>query len=159
MYVWGQERLGRAGFRQYELSNFCLPGRACRHNKIYWEYQPYLGLGSSAHSFVRGRRSWNEADPEAYCLAMEIRGAAEAGSEDVGREKRLGERLMLGLRQTRGIRKRAFFRLAGPKTGGYFQKTLRSNRKLGLLEETPSHYRLTPQGMLLSNRVFRDILL
>ena len=37
--------LTRAGYRHYEISNFCLPGFESRHNLKYWEYLPYLGFG------------------------------------------------------------------------------------------------------------------
>ncbi|NTV52147.1 MAG: radical SAM family heme chaperone HemW [Candidatus Firestonebacteria bacterium] len=155
MYLAGQQRLAELGYRQYELSNFALPGRACRHNRIYWEYQPYWGLGSSAHSFLRGRRSWNLADPGAYCQAMETTGTAEAGFEHLVGEKKSGERLMLGLRQTRGIRKH---RVQQGPHGRRFQTALRKSRGQGLVEETSTHYRLTPRGMLLSNCVFRELV-
>jgi oxygen-independent coproporphyrinogen-3 oxidase len=48
-----REILGEAGYSQYEVSNFALPGRECRHNLAYWRYRPYLGLGAGAHSRLR----------------------------------------------------------------------------------------------------------
>jgi oxygen-independent coproporphyrinogen-3 oxidase len=156
MYVLAQDMLPGRGFLQYELSNFSLPGRACRHNRIYWEYQPYLGLGASAHSFVRGRRSWNLAEPAAYCEALEKGASAEAGFEKLSQEKKQGERLILALRQSAGIRKQVFFQAS---TGGErFKLAFEASRKQGLIEETATHYRLTPRGMLLSNLVFRELV-
>lgn len=55
-YLYAVEQLARAGFEQYEISNFCRPGHQGRHNMIYWDCGDYLGLGPAAHSCVGGRR-------------------------------------------------------------------------------------------------------
>ncbi len=53
MYERALERLEAAGLRQYEISNFCLPGFYSRHNLRYWERRPYLGVGLDASSMLR----------------------------------------------------------------------------------------------------------
>jgi oxygen-independent coproporphyrinogen-3 oxidase len=58
--------LERQGFIHYEISNFCLPGRECRHNLNYWRGGEYLGLGPAAASHLGGRRWKNRADLPAY---------------------------------------------------------------------------------------------
>ncbi|MCX7978714.1 MAG: radical SAM family heme chaperone HemW, partial [Bdellovibrionaceae bacterium] len=45
------ETLTSAGYRRYEISNFCLPQRESRHNMLYWTDQEYWGVGLSAHSY------------------------------------------------------------------------------------------------------------
>lgn len=50
------EYLSGQGFARYEISNFARPGYRCLHNRIYWTYRPYLGLGVAAHSFTGCRR-------------------------------------------------------------------------------------------------------
>jgi len=59
--------LAEAGYVQYEISNYCLPGRESVHNSSYWNGVPYLGLGPGAHSYdgERTRRA-NPADANAY---------------------------------------------------------------------------------------------
>ena len=44
-----RERLGRAGFGQYEVSGYATAGRRCRHNLNYWSFGDYLGIGAGAH--------------------------------------------------------------------------------------------------------------
>ena len=44
--------LERVGYHWYEVSNFALPGRRCRHNCAYWRGRDYLGLGPAAVSTV-----------------------------------------------------------------------------------------------------------
>ena len=45
----GEQLLTAAGYRQYEVSAWCLPGYECRHNRNYWEFGDYLGIGAGAH--------------------------------------------------------------------------------------------------------------
>ncbi len=44
-----QERLAAAGYEQYEVSAYALPGRRCQHNLNYWRFGDYLGIGAGAH--------------------------------------------------------------------------------------------------------------
>ncbi len=50
--------LSDAGYRQYEVSNYSRKGFESVHNRKYWKYDNYIGLGPSAHSSVDGER-WN----------------------------------------------------------------------------------------------------
>lgn len=60
-------RLSEAGYCQYEISNYSLPGKKSLHNNRYWMGNPYLGIGPSAHSFdgIRIRRA-NPKDINGY---------------------------------------------------------------------------------------------
>ncbi|MEM9527318.1 MAG: radical SAM family heme chaperone HemW, partial [Bacteroidota bacterium] len=54
------DHLTAAGYRHYEISNFCLPGHPSRHNSGYWSGEPYLGIGPGAHGFDgKNTRRWN----------------------------------------------------------------------------------------------------
>ncbi|MHB8254420.1 MAG: radical SAM family heme chaperone HemW [Acidiferrobacter sp.] len=39
-----------SGFERYEVSAYAQPGYHCAHNRNYWEFGDYLGLGAGAHS-------------------------------------------------------------------------------------------------------------
>ena len=45
----GAERLAAAGLAAYEVSAWCRPGQACRHNLNYWRFGDYIGIGAGAH--------------------------------------------------------------------------------------------------------------
>lgn len=86
------------GFNQYEVSNFCRPGFECKHNNAYWQYMDYLGLGTSAHSFVNGKRWWNLSSVKFYNAAVEKNGNAVSGSEILDENQKVNEYVMLALR-------------------------------------------------------------
>ena len=95
------ERMARAGFHHYEVSNFARPGFEAVHNSAYWRRIPYLGLGPGAHSaYARNPeegvnlRVWNSCEPVNW---------KEAGRETLSPEQRQEETLMLGLRTSRGL--------------------------------------------------------
>lgn len=97
-YLRLQELLSEAGFRQYEVSNYCRPGRESLHNGSYWKRDAYLGLGAAAHSFDGDHgRFWNISDMKAYCAGSALRG------ETLTDEDIFTERVMLGLRTAEGV--------------------------------------------------------
>jgi oxygen-independent coproporphyrinogen-3 oxidase len=63
--------LARAGFGHYEISNWALPGRECRHNIVYWRNEPYLGLGAGAHGMAGGYRYQVVRQPRGYIRRIE----------------------------------------------------------------------------------------
>src|SRR5215470_4432278 len=70
-YVEAAERLDKAGFVHYEISNWARPGFECRHNLKYWTGATYRGFGVSAHSFSKGRRYWNTASLAEYAQMLD----------------------------------------------------------------------------------------
>lgn len=48
----GQMLLAEAGYRQYEVSAHAQAGQQCRHNRNYWEFGDYLGIGAGAHGKI-----------------------------------------------------------------------------------------------------------
>ncbi len=77
MYEHAVERLARAGYAHYEISNWAPPGHECRHNLTYWHNLPYIGLGAGAHSCYAGHR-FAEARPIAGYIAR-VRAAVARG--------------------------------------------------------------------------------
>ena len=158
LYLWTVERLARAGYAQYEISNFARPGCESRHNLRYWQLRPYLGFGPGAHSDFGGRRYAWVRDLEGYISGATGGGALLAEEEDVPLRERGGEYLMLGLRTARGIEEWEY-------RGAYFmdfaplEARLKEFRDRGWAERTQAgRWRLTPQGFLVSNQLIGDLL-
>ncbi len=158
MYSWGRDRLAAGGYAQYELSNFARPGKACRHNLHYWRGGEYLGLGAAAHSYYRGVRSWNDADPDAYRISLEKGFLPVAGRESLDPRSRLGEALIVGLRLTAGVRRLPLEANFGREALASLEPAFRRFQQEGLLEKDRDAIRLTPRGMLLANVVFRALV-
>lgn len=90
------------GYEQYEISNFCRPGRESLHNSNYWRGVPYLGLGPSAHSFDGANRQFTLANNPQYVAAVLERGEVPATLETLSPRDRANEYLLTTLRTSRG---------------------------------------------------------
>ncbi|MDZ7315060.1 MAG: radical SAM family heme chaperone HemW [candidate division KSB1 bacterium] len=103
LFLDAAARLTGAGYEHYEISNYALPGKRSRHNQLYWQQYPYLGLGPSAHSFDGFKREWNFRDLERYCEGIEHKGEAPADFEVISSALFAEEAILLGLRRREGI--------------------------------------------------------
>jgi oxygen-independent coproporphyrinogen-3 oxidase len=156
MYRVMAERARAAGYEQYEISNFCLPGRESRHNMKYWTGAPFYGFGNSAHSFDGRRARWsNERDARAYVKSIEEKGAAVVSREELDERGAGAEALFLGLRLlSKGVdlaEHRARYRR---DVRADYAADLARFDEAGLIEMDGDVLRLTPAGALLSNEVF-----
>jgi oxygen-independent coproporphyrinogen III oxidase len=98
LYEYTINYLGKKGFQQYEVSNFCLPGYECVHNNAYWRYKDYLSFGTSAHSFMENKRWKNYSSLKFYLEAMNAKNNAVTFKEVLSEEEQLQEYTMLALR-------------------------------------------------------------
>ncbi len=104
LYELTMDFLAAEGFSHYEVSNYCKPGYECKHNTIYWDCENYLSFGTSAHSYMEGKRWWNYSALSIYNSAVEKRGEAVAGSELLTAEDLYEEYVMLALR-SKGLKR------------------------------------------------------
>lgn len=168
-YEWTRTYLAEAGYRQYELSNWALPGRECRHNLVYWRAEPYLGIGAGAHSFFAGQRFANVDAPNRYVelvnASYEERQATGGGTlqqihggETPDEALLRSDAMILGLRLIEGVAPREFEARFGVAPEAVFGAAIERHLRTGLLERTEDRLRLTPRGQLLANEVFVDLL-
>ncbi|MBE0645650.1 MAG: radical SAM family heme chaperone HemW, partial [Bacteroidetes bacterium] len=106
------ETLAGWGFRQYEVSNYALPGYESRHNLTYWRHEDYLGFGPSAHSTMNGRRWWNVSSLHSYLERVGAGQLPESGGEFLSVDTLRSEHIFLRLR-SEGISLPDFTRLHG----------------------------------------------
>jgi oxygen-independent coproporphyrinogen-3 oxidase len=165
MYELADDLLAKAGYRQYEISNWSLPGYECAHNLIYWRNQPYLGVGAGAHSSASGWRWWNVLPVQTYVdrLARESPtpwpSPAAEGGEIIDRPLEMGETLMLGLRLTReGVAEDDFRRRFGVSLEEVYGQVIEDLVGAGLLVRDAVGLRLSGRGRLLGNQVFAQFL-
>ncbi|MCA1958030.1 MAG: radical SAM family heme chaperone HemW [Nitrospira sp.] len=143
--------LQAAGFQRYELSNYALPGFACRHNKLYWTDGDYLGLGPSAQSYVNGVRFGNIDDLAAYvdCLSVRRLPVAERTELTDGEQRR--DALVFGLRLIEGVP----LRVAHPGTPQHQALTALAGR--GFIEWKEDRVRLTRLGRRYADSVAEQL--
>ncbi len=104
-YFQTRENLLALGYQHYEVSNYCQPGKASRHNLKYWRDQPYIGLGASAAGYVNGRDYKNFPDLKKYCAALDKEKLPQTRIKQMDPDKR---RIITGLRLLEGIPASAF---------------------------------------------------
>jgi oxygen-independent coproporphyrinogen-3 oxidase len=145
-----------AGYEQYEISNFCRPGRESRHNMKYWTGAPYFGFGCSAHSFDGRLTRWsNERDARAYVELIEEKGSAVVAREELDERGASAEALFLGLRLlARGVDLAEHRARFSRDVRSDYAADLARFDEAGLIELDGDVLRLTPAGALLSNEVF-----
>lgn len=97
------EIMSGAGFEHYELTNFAKPDKWSRHNFTYWRRQPYLGLGTEAHSFDGSIRFWNTRNTGEYISLIKSGESAVAGKENLTTVDALEEEVYLSLRTRDGL--------------------------------------------------------
>ncbi len=158
MYEHAEKVLAGAGYVQYEISNWALPGCECRHNLTYWRNRPYLGFGAGAHSFSGGTRYYNVSSPETYVQRIARGETPVASAEQIDRATEIGETMIMGLRLCEGVAFQDFERRFGLPLAQVYGAQIRETIELGLLEENENGIRLTARGRLLGNEVFERFL-
>lgn len=150
MYLAACEELEKHGYRQYEISNFAVPGFESRHNLIYWDCREYLGIGAAAHSFFGGKRFYFPDDTSAF-----INGAQPIYDGDGGSFE---EYVMLRLRLAEGLTQTGCQNRFGFDIPQEMIDKSRFFEKNGLLVSDEKGIRLTPKGFLVSNTIIAELL-
>jgi putative oxygen-independent coproporphyrinogen III oxidase len=158
-----QERLGCAGYIQYEVSAYAREGQRCRHNLNYWEFGDYLGLGAGAHgkcSFVNGgtlrvERTLRVREPRRYLAELD-RACVVERREIAGAELPF-EYLLNALRLTQGFQCGAF----EARTGLPFETvapTFALAQRKGLVERRGEGWSATSHGLNFLNDLQESFL-
>jgi putative oxygen-independent coproporphyrinogen III oxidase len=140
--------LSRAGYARYETSAFARPGRECRHNRNYWQFGDYLGIGAGAHSKLsfpdRIERELRWKQPRRYleqvARAEPLQERTSVTREDVGFEFMLN-----ALRLTAGVPSAYFAERTGyplSLVAGPLEEAVRR----GLVDADPQWLRPTDLG-------------
>lgn len=163
-----EDHLGAIGMNRYEISNFSKPGFESKHNMIYWTDENFWGIGLSAHSYIKndawGNRFWNPNSIKEYTRQILNLPNKKANSvldyresmhfEELKEHQSLTDYCHTFLRIKRGLSldelesKFNFFRKE------QVSEILTQLSSKGLVERVQDRWRLTPEGVLISNKVF-----
>jgi oxygen-independent coproporphyrinogen III oxidase len=141
LYFRARQALLDLGFEHYEVSNFCRPGKASRHNLKYWRLATYVGIGPSAAGYLDGVDYRNVSDLYKYGAAVGSGKLPLAKTKPLDPAKR---RIVTGLRLFAGIPASAF--ASFPDETGFL---LREN----FLIRRGRNIAVAPEKILLLNEI------
>ncbi len=141
-----------AGYEHYEISNFAKKGMRSRHNSSYWQNQPYLGLGPSAHSYTGTERQWNIANNNTYITALQ-EDRIPFEKEILTTTQQLNEYIMTSLRTMEGLD----LKLVNEPQRKTLEAGTRKYITNGLLLLLDQKLILTKEGKLLADGIAADL--
>ena len=159
MYERTGEYLAKGGYGRYEISNYALPGFACRHNLAYWERTDYAGFGLGAASLRENVRWSNTAELAEYLAHAGQTGEETRIKKEMSRlsiQDQMEEFMFLGLRKTEGVSASTFERLYGKPLEAVYEEPVERLIREGLLlryqkEDGSVFFRLSDKGIDVSN--------
>lgn len=141
-----------AGYQRYEISNFAAAGKASIHNMVYWNMEPYIGIGLSAASFFENKRWTNTWDIKKYIAWKRI----DISTEQILNESDLlTEEFFLRLRTREGI---ADINKFIPLLVSNYEALLDSYKNEWLISFDWIKLKLTDSGMNVYNGIITDLL-
>lgn len=159
MYELTKEYLGSCGYHRYEISNYALPGKECRHNKGYWEGIPYLGFGLGASSYYNHARFSNTTDLKEYLKNSFTPFEKRADYEKQTLRQEMEDWVIFGLRMTRGISVKEFEKRFERQFEEVYGNVIREYEDMGLFCLSDGRVKLTDRGIDVSNIIFEGLLL
>ncbi len=158
MFQYTIDTLSAHGYVHYEICNFAKPDHFARHNLVYWNNQPCIGLGVGACGYVNGMRYTNIRGIAPYINKLSQHHKPIADTERMTGHAEKAETLMLALRKREGISLDAYRDRFDEEIEVAFGNILKKWIDLQLLERTATHLCLTPRGLFLANEVFVELM-
>lgn len=175
-WLSGRDILEKAGYRQYEVSNFAKAGFESVHNRAYWQMKDYIGIGCAAVGTVGSVRYTGTRDIKAYTnfwtgLKKGISSSASEGiaqslvvpesvstQEHISADEAVTEFLMMGFRLSEGISASEFKKRFGLELKDFIEPVFSRWQKRGLAETDGESFRLNKNGILFLNEFLAEIL-
>jgi len=152
------DRTKKAGYDNYEFSNFGKPGMYSQNNMAYWKGKPYLGIGPSAHSYDGDCRSWNIANNTLYIKEISNQ-KLPLEREKLSNKDKYNEYVMTRLRTMWGVSVEEIKTLFGTKCQEYLLKQSKSHIINNTLILENGFLKVTPKGKFLSDGIASDLFL
>lgn len=151
------DKMSWHGYEAYEISNYAKPGFRSKHNSAYWQSEPYLGFGPSAHSYYNKQRSWNTVVNKRYMESLEAN-ELEQESELLTLENQYNEFVLTRLRTIEGISIKKINQLF-PIYLEQFNKNLAAPLQNKLIKEIDNHIILTRKGKVWADAVSAGLMI
>ncbi len=158
MYEYLIEALDKKGFKQYEISNFAIPGFESKHNLQYWNNNEYFGIGAGAHSYVEGTRRRNAVPLKQYMNLVAEHGFPYIEEHQVPLSEKMEEEMFMGLRKQEGVSDTTFMSRYGRSMFDIYKEPIQRLIQKGWLEQREDTLVLTKDGRPLGNEVFQEFI-
>ncbi len=159
MYDITQDVCSAKGLNAYEISNHARPGAECQHNKIYWQYGDYAGIGPGAHGrlTLNGQRVATDTplNPEDWLKTVQKHGTATRDAEVISKTDQAAEYLMMSLRLAEGSE---LERIEALSPGRISPAALTNLINDGYLKRTNRHIKTTSRGKIVLNAILGELL-
>ncbi|MBD5379754.1 MAG: radical SAM family heme chaperone HemW [Bacteroides sp.] len=144
------------GYDHYEISNFARPDFHAVHNSGYWDNQPYVGLGASAHSFDGKVRRYNPSDAAEYVNTLKS-GNLYVEIEDENEVDRTNDCIITRLRTNQGLSLTDI----PPRFQSEFKSQATPLVNSGQLAFNPdqNRYIIPEQNLLKADAIMRELLI
>ena len=159
MYYTTEKLMNAHGFHRYEISNYALPGRECRHNVRYWRRAPYVGFGIGAASLLDETRWNNTRDLQRYLSGSRSLSDIREETQILSVREQMEEFMFLGLRMMEGVSVADFAEKFGCELDSVYGGVCQRLISEGLLFLEGDRYKLTSRGIDISNSVLAEFLL
>lgn len=148
-----------AGLPRYEISNHARPGEESRHNLTYWRYGQYAGIGPGAHGRRGGMATLRHKKPENFLNAITRNGHGTQSEDVLSPTEQAREALLMGLRLRDGIDLLDIARRTGTSPCDLIDgKAADQLTGYGLITRQDSRITVTPDGMLLLDRILAELV-
>ncbi len=144
-------------YEHYEVSNFAREGMQAIHNSNYWQQQPYIGIGPSAHSFDMESRQWNVANNLQYMEALD-NGTTFFEQETLDAAMRYNEYILTRLRTAKGVDENYIRKNFEKKIAAYFLKKVKPLLQKGAIVKHDSIFFIPAKLFLQSDLIVRMLI-
>lgn len=160
MYWTVVNELKENGYNQYEISNFSKKTYESKHNTNCWKQKQYIGLGTSAHSYLNKKRYSNTNNIEEYIKNIQESNISKNITihEEQTEESTMNEYMLLGLRMIQGININEFKQKFKIDPTIKYKEILEKLQKENLIQITKTSIKLTKQGIDFGNIVWEEFI-
>lgn len=153
MYLMAVGFMAEHDFEHYEISNFSKKGFYSRHNLNYWNNEGYYGFGAAAHGYENGIRYSNFCELNAYISQQK-----PESFHKVTKQEQLEEEIFLGFRKNEGINAKHLNSKFDIDFDKKYSSIIEKYLSYGYLIKTTNGYKLSKNGILISNSILCEFL-
>lgn len=158
MYLDSCAALEKNGYKQYEISNFARSGHECRHNIKYWRSREYLGFGPAAYSLFMHRIFSYKKDIDLFMSDPTDMRALLDENHEISEKELASQYVMLSFRLSDGVSIREYSERFNDDFDKRYLEKMKPFMEKQFIVKTDDGYRLSRDGMLVSNLILSEIL-